>query len=574
MKSIKFIALFFVLMALSSCESMLEVKSYNKTPDQFYRTEADALASITAVYAQFYGYNSFGDYYWRVLESAGGAVTSPRPLADLGTILKKTNTSTNAATTDMWDAIYYAIRLSNNVIENVPPMDINVEVRNSVHGEALFLRSMHYFNLVRMWGAVPLRLNSVPEYGDPGLRQPESVVYKQIIDDLTLASTLLPVTQTLKGRATKGSAYGLLAKVYLTAASMKKHSGNRGGNFDFVNADEYYRLAKENCQKVTDLGVFRLVDDYLKQFSMHFSLDGTVSSAGYENSVESLFEIQFQNSTRYSGMLPMQLLPSPSPKMQKDANGVYTSIAGTTGRGGGYTYNDAGWGEFRLTQTIFNKFFTAHYDTASKQADYRIDVSFLGGSKGIVRSFKKGVEQIGDTLFTYPYSPRPAPDAAQRWPYLAKYQDYSATASAQHGANFVYLRYADVLLMQAEAENELNDQVNATKHLNMLMARARKADGTPRLAPLDFSSGLTQDSLRTAIWDERNYELMGEAHLWYDLVRTGRYKAFIEEYNTKEYPLNTTVFLKMDVDDRNLLFPIPYKERSINDKVTQNPGHN
>jgi starch-binding outer membrane protein, SusD/RagB family len=574
MKSIKFTTLFFTLIALSSCESLIEEKNYNKTPDQFYRTEADALASITAVYAQFLGYNSFGDYYWRVLESAGGAVTSPRPLADFGTILKKTNTSTNAATTDMWDAIYYSIRLANNVIENVPPMNINIEVRNSVHGEALYLRSMHYFNLVRMWGAVPLRLKSIPEFGDPGIRQPESVIYKQIIDDLKVASELLPVTQSLKGRATKGSAYGLLAKVYLTAASMKKHSGNRNGNFDFVNAEEYYKLAKENCQKVTDLGVHRLVDDYLKQFSIHFSLDGTVSSAGYENSVESLFEIQFQNSTRYSGMLPMQLLPTPASKIVKDANGIYTSIPGTTGRGGGYSYNDAGWGEFRMTQTIFNDFYKAHYDTLSKQVDYRIDVAFLGGSKGIVRSFKKGVEQVGDTLFTYPYSPLPAPDLTQRWPYLGKFQDYNATASNQHGANFVYLRYADILLVQAEAENELNDQVNATKHLNMLMARARKADGNLRLVPRDFSSGLSQDSLRIAIWNERNYELIGEAHLWFDLVRTGRYKAFIEKYNTNEYPLNTTVFLKMDVDDRNLLFPIPFKERSVNDKVTQNPGHN
>jgi hypothetical protein len=68
--------------------------------------------------------------------------------------------------------------------------------------------------------------------------------------------------------------------------------------------------------------------------------------------------------------------------------------------------------------------------------------------------------------------------------------------------------------------------------------------------------------------------LIGEAHLWFDLVRTGKYKSFIQEYNTKEYPLNTTIYFLMDVDDRNLLFPIPYKERSINDKVTQNPGHN
>jgi hypothetical protein len=474
----------------------------------------------------------------------------------------------------MWDAMYKAIRLANNVIENVPQMSIKVEVRNSVYGEALFLRSMHYFNLVRMFGAVPLRLSSVPVYGDPGIRQPESIIYQKLIDDLTLAASLLPVTQGSKGRATKGSAYGLLAKVYLTGASMKKHSGNRGGNFDFVDENAYYQLAKENCQKVTDLGVHKLVDDFMKQFPINFALDGTYTADGYENSTESLFEVQFQNSTRYSGTLAMQLLPTPSTRMEKNSSGVWVSIPGTTGRGGGYCYKDAGWGEFRMTQSIFNHFYTAHHDTLNKQDDYRMDVTFLGGSKGLVKSFKSGVIQPGDTLYTYPYNPRPAPDAAQRWPYLGKFQDNKATASGQHGNNFVYLRYADVLLMQAEAENELNDQVNATSHLNMLMARARKADGTPRLTPHDFSVGLAQDSLRTAIWNERRYELLGEAHLWYDLVRTGKYKSFIEDYNKNEYPLNTTIFFLMDVDDRNLLFPIPYKERSINDKVTQNPGHN
>ena len=580
MKFIKFFVLLVSLVSMGSCESLIEEKIYSKTPENFFLTEADAVSSITAVYAQFLGYNAFSDYYWRVLESASGAVTNPRPLTDLGTILKKTNTSTNAATTDMWDAMYYAIRLSNNVIENVPKMNINLDVRNSVYGEALFLRSMHYFNLVRMFGAVPVRLTSKPVFGDKGERKPESEVYAQIINDLTLAAKLLPTTQGLKGRATKGSAYGLLAKVYLTAASMKKYSGNRGGNFDFVPEQAYYDSTIVNCKRVTGLG-YKLVDDFMKQFSMQFTIDGIATPAGFKNSTESLFEIQFASSMRFGSQLPMQLLPAPQAQMAKDENGVYKAIPNApTTRGAGYTYNDAGWGEFRMTQSIFNNFYNAHHDTTSttsvleKQNDYRMDVTFLGGSKGIVKSYLKGVLQPKDTMFTYPYSPRPAPDAAQRWPYLAKYQDYTATASAQHGTNFVYLRYADVLLMQAEAENEKGDNANATKHLNMLMERARKADGKPRLVPNDFSAGLSQDSLRKTIWNERNYELLGEAHLWYDLVRTGEYKSFLKQYNEQEYPLNTTIFYLMDVDDRNLLFPIPYKERSINNAVTQNPGHN
>jgi hypothetical protein len=389
---------------------------------------------------------------------------------------------------------------------------------------------------------------------------------------------LLPKTQSLKGAATKGAAYGLLAKVYLTAASMKKHSGNTGGNFDFVPEQAYYDSARLYCQRVTDLGVYKLVDDYMKQFPIQFAPNRTVTPAGFENSSESIFEIQFVNgSLRMGSGLPMQIMPTPR---QRWENGkvVSTLPDGTLAPatcGSGYTYNDAGWGEFRVTKTFFDDFLLAHRDTTNKQDDYRMDITFLGGPKGIVVSYKKGVLQtkVGDTLFVYPYNPRPAVDIAQRWPYLGKYQDYNGTATTQHGSNFIYLRYADVLLMQAEAENELNDNVSATTHLNMIMARARKADGTPRLTPYDYSSGLSQDSLRKAIWNERGFELFGEAHFWFDQVRTGQYIKFLEHYNSYEYIVRPEREVPMAIDKRNMLFPIPYLEISRNDKITQNPGH-
>ncbi|MDD2797360.1 MAG: RagB/SusD family nutrient uptake outer membrane protein [Bacteroidales bacterium] len=556
MKSIKFV-LFLLLAVMTSCESIIQETVYTKTEKNFFLNESDALSAITAVYAQMYGYDSFGRYGWQVLEGAGVGMTNSKPQSDTGAFFWKENTSTNQVSSHIWQNAYTIIAYANNVIENVPGMNIDPNVRNSVTGEALYMRGMVYFTLVRMWGAVPLKLSSTKGFGDPGIRQSESVVYAQIIKDLMLAGDLLPKTQALKGRATKGAAYGMLAKVYLTAASMKKHSGNAYNRFDFVtNEQAYYDSARVYCQKVTDLGVYSLVPDFMKQFPMQVAPNGTVKEEGFENSVESIFEIQYDRNDKYmSTDLPMQVIP-------------YI-------KGGGYTYNDLSWGSYRITKTLFNDFYAAHSDTTTKEVDYRIDVTFLGGATGILPTYKKGIlsTTVGDTLYVYPYSPRPAVNLAERWPYLAKYQDFNAIASNQHGANFIILRYADVLLMQAEAENELGDKTNALTHVNMLMARARKADGKSRSVPKDFTAALSQNDLRLAIWAERRYEFVGEAHMWYDLVRTGQYQSYLEHYKVEEYDKNPVVECEMKYYPRNILFPIPLLEINSNDKVTQNPGH-
>ncbi|MCE5175566.1 MAG: RagB/SusD family nutrient uptake outer membrane protein [Bacteroidales bacterium] len=536
---------------MSSCESIIQETLYVKTEKDAFQTESDALSAITSVYAQMYTYESIGRYNFQVLEASGVGFTNIKPQSDDGAFFWKENTSTNQMSTHIWQNFYTIVAYANNVIENVPKMDIDIDVRNSIYGEALYMRGMTYFNLVRMWGAVPLRLSSTKGFADPGGRDPESNVYEQIINDLTMAGNLLPKTQSLKGRATKGAAYGLLAKVYLTAASMKQYSGNYYNRFDFVaDANAYYDSARVYCQKVTDLGVYKLVDDFKKQFPIQISLNGTVTPDGFENSTESLFEIQFNRIDKYlSTDLPMQLIPY--------------------NKGGGYTYNDNSWGTYRITKTLFDDFMTDHPN------DYRMDVTFLGGTTGVLYTYKKGVRQtaVGDTLYVYPYDPRPASNLSERWPYLAKYQDYLAVGSNQHGSNFIYLRYADVLLMQAEAENELGDKVNSLNHLNMLMERARKADGKARLTPINFSDTLTTDELRIAIWKERRYELLGEGHQWYDLIRTGQYENYLSHYKTHEYDLNPAVECEMKYYSRNILFPIPYLEIMMNDKVTQNPGH-
>ena len=122
MKLINYIFIFSLLITFTSCESLIEETTYKKTAADFFKTEADAQSAITAVYAQFEGYDYFGQYYWMALEAAGGGITSSRVTGESGPIFLKENISTNQMTTHLWQIMYISVAYANNVIENVPQM--------------------------------------------------------------------------------------------------------------------------------------------------------------------------------------------------------------------------------------------------------------------------------------------------------------------------------------------------------------------------------------------------------------------------------------------------------------------
>jgi len=183
---------------------------------------------------------------------------------------------------------------------------------------------------------------------------------------------------------------------------------------------------------------------------------------------------------------------------------------------------------------------------------------------------------VGTSVNVYPT----VNNTAQGWPYIKKYVDpaYVATLSNR---NFIYLRYADVLLMLAEAENEINGPANAYQYVNQVLLRARNSATPAAAVPADWS-GMTQDQFRDRILRERRYELIGECHLWHDVRRRGAayLKAFFIEHNThatfnpaadKTYPTDDASVNKL------LLIPIPEKEINTNTMMSpadQNPGYN
>lgn len=262
---------------MSSCTDMDLIPESNLSPENFFKSEEDANASLYGTYSVFTG-NDIYNQFWEVLQSqgtddsewGGGRTTNNLDKNALDKFEFDGNTN---LVYSVWIQHYVAINRSNFAIENITKMSgdqISEEVKSRLVGEAKFLRALAYFNLVRVYGGVPLVLKQTTQLD--GLEVPRNTVdecYEQIISDLQEAKATLPSIGQLPegylGRATKGSATALLAKVYLTR-------------------EDYQNVVKETAE-VMQMG-YKLWDNYADNFDLE-----------KENGQESIFEIQYKRNT-------------------------------------------------------------------------------------------------------------------------------------------------------------------------------------------------------------------------------------------------------------------------------------
>jgi hypothetical protein len=366
-------------------------------------------------------------------------------------------------------------------------MDINESLKNRILGEAHFLRAHYYFILVRLFGDVPLITEPQTPEGDlRPARNPKAQVYELIINDLKDAVTMLPARETYSGadvgRASKGAAAGMLAKVYLTLGD--------------------YAQTVDLCRQVTAMG-YELNGNYSDNFN-----------PGTKNSKESLFEVQFYGKTSYSFW---------NNENQASWVSTFTGPRNSDFVGGGYGWNQP-------TTEFFNQ-----YEANDNRKDKT--VLYVGGPAFDGKEYKASYSVTGYNLrkFLVPKSISP---------------DYDTNP-----ADWVVLRYADVLLMEAEALVELNRLDEALVPLNKVRSRAGLAS---------ISTGLTQAQLREKVRKERRMELAFEGQTWFDIIRydNGQYaQAFFNSIG------------KTNFTTKHLLLPIPQKEIDSNPNLTQNAGY-
>ena len=393
----------------------------------------------------------------------------------------------NQGVLDLWRGPWPGILSSNIIIKTAPTLNIDDTLRNRSLGEAYFLRAHYYFILVRFFGDVPLVTEPQDVNGDlyPA-RAPKTEIYKLIISDLEKAIQFLPTKQQYgdsdKGRASKGAAIGALAKVYLTLGQWQK--------------------VVDLTTQLEGMG-YTLNTDYSDNFNIN-----------KENSVESLFEVQYASDGGYDFW---------SNENQASWTSTFMGPRGANFVGGG-------WGWNQPTQEFVNS-----YETGDKRKEKTIFYEGCPNYDG--KEYKANYSLTGYNVkkFLVPLSAFPSYDNSP--------------------LNFPIMRYSEVLLMKAEALNELGQTSLAIVPLNLVRGRAGLAAVT---------SGLSQSAFRDKVLHERRMELAFEGQRWFDLIRV----------NDGQYGLNFLHSIgKTNASTKHLLLPIPQIERDRNPNLTQNPGY-
>lgn len=457
-----------------SCNDFLtEYPTNNENVPNFYKTEADIEQGVNAAYSALAASGEYGKNFIYLMEvrsdnSSVGSVTNSGGI--YGDVYLFRESPYNILLNDTWVACYEGIKRCNIVIDRIDNVKIDEDKKNKFIGEMLFIRALTHFNLVRLWGDVPL----VTHYYDAPFeafkegRTPSNEVYSQIESDLKEAIKLLPETKDKKrpGAAIAPAAKALLSKVYLTLNK--------------------YNEAKTLLSEVINSGVYKFMSDYSEIFDV-----------AKKNNAESVFEIQYSGTDTGLGSAFANIFaPAGSREL---TNGVGTTDGGN----------------------LPTKEFVKSYE----EGDLRKDVTVGTVSDGTMYC-KKFVAA----------------------PVLANQSD----------ANFIVMRYTDVLLMYAEALNEIS--YSSTGEAITLLNKVR---GRAGLKALDQTDLPDKESFKKAVIKERRYEFAFENHRWFDLTRTNSAIEAIKDSDRK-----------LTISDYQLVYPIPQKQIDVAPGIMiQNPNY-
>jgi hypothetical protein len=524
-----------VLFTTASCKKFLQEDPEGVVPtDNYYKTQKDAVDAVTAIYYLLNaGGNALQTPYNTLFntglnfecddEFPGPGATNP----DVRSMANLQHTSTNLRVYELWQQHYAAVFKANIALEKIPAISFDPVLKSRLLAEAKFLRALWYFNLVRLYGDVPLLTR--PQYGitssDFVIEETSSVkVYEQIVQDLKDAADVLPDRYGAAdiGRATKGAALSLLAKVYLTQASLPLNI-----TAYYQNAVTTAELALSPPEGGTGAFGYALQSNYANVFLPAF-----------KNNSEHIFSAQFKNAGASSTYQTQGNNQNP--------RSIKVGVPGLAG-----SYADQVW-FYSVPDTSkpggIDKFFSVF--KLYKPNDKRRDVTFVTS----FRSPKDG------KLYGSLNDPNIKKSKLDSIPYFNKAWDPSATAfTSESGANVAIIRYAELLLIHAEAENELNGPTEkAYKSLN----RVRNRAGLP-----DLAAGLTKDEFRDSLYLDRRLELVFEYHRWFDLVRQK------DASGGSIFVKALKAVGKINANERHRLHPIPQNEIQLNPKLTQNPGY-
>jgi len=493
---IQFLLLASLLFAAIGCSNFLEeTDPSNITANSYFKTAEHAETAVTSIYSSLRTVRggSYGGSPWLMLEFATGLADSDLGQADNSNIIRNlTNTSDNVYGKTYWDSSYKGIANANLALAKIPEISMDEDKKNELLGEAYFLRAYYYFNLVRIFGEVPLIIAPIDLVSENLYPSQETVenIYSLIEQDLLSAENSgLPFNDS-SGRVTLGAVKSLLSSVYLTMAGYPLEKGT-----------EYYKKAADKAKEVIDSEAYTLFTSYV---DLH---DPAKNNVG-----ENIFMVQYEAFIDPSDWQPL-IIP--------------------------YNMNISAYSE--QTGAIYaNQNFIQSYEPGDKRIEEKEFYYTTYTSK-----FDRNESVVLGGYFLY------------------KHFDIDANLeTASSGLDWDLIRYAEVLLIYAEAQNEVSGPtVDTEEALNKIRRRAN----------LDEYSGLSKDQFREAVWKEKWHELSYENVTWFDMVRLRK------AWDVTTESFNDFIGHKFSygpvLSERELLFPIPTDELRNNVNLVQNTGY-
>ena len=445
----KFTLIFAGLLLFSACEDFLELEPISQIGDNgFYTNTSEVESAVLAIYD---GMQSAVQREFALTEMRSDNTRTRTSEGEWAQFETLNVDPTNGTLADYWASWYNVIFRANTVLDNLEAVE-DASTRSQFEGEARFARAMAHFNLVRLFGDVPL-IDRVIFQSDTEAfgRTSSDQVYAAIISDLEAAAATLPTrTQIAEGRATRGAANALLGKVFLTTGD--------------------YSKAQAALEDVIDSGNYQLVDDYRDVFYS-------------ERNDEIIFAIQFVD------------------------------------------------------------------DNENDSQDFSLEMTALGRAAGInfaTDDFIDALTEADSMRAAVLFDPE---DMAAVGKYL------TSSADAELGGNdWIVLRYADVLLMYAEAILAGGESTTDSEALDAVNAVRDRAG-------LDDLDEVTKDNLLY----ERRIELAFENQRFFDLLRFGVAQEVLSDFAEEE---------GFSFSPTDLLLPIPQREINVSQgQLSQNPGY-
>lgn len=501
-----------ILLGPVGCSNFLDEKDpSNLTPEAFFTIPDHAEAGIAAVYSNMRFVGDVSGIFssnWQLLEGpTGTATTETAQNSDLNNLYSLTYDGNTQHVVNWWNGIYRLVANANLVLDRVPtitPMDEAQKKR--VLGEARFLRAWAYFYAVRLWGDVPIvtKPQTIESADFSPARAPQEEVYKLIIADLVEAEAAGLSWMNTNGRVSQAAVKSLLANVYLTMAG-----------FPLSKGASHYKLAAD------------------KAFEVITYANANPTMINLFSTYEEIHRESLKNRTEHLFMIQYNVLVGGNPMENMYPNFKPVTFAGPGGTGSTVPtssfYKSYEAGDVRAKDQ--EGYFYTSYFTNGNGARFQLNAPYIFKHFNMISAGTSGV-----------------------------------AGTRNNNLNVPLIRYAEVLLTYAEAQNELGALTQpAYEAFRRIRDRAKLT--TPALGTY------TQATFREAVWRERWHELCYEQITWFDMVRlrkvfnetTRRFDDFVGHINlSSNQPLQA----------KHLLFPLGTQEMLNNPNLKpQNPGY-